>query len=130
MSPRDVAAFRLDEDMNWGLQFLKARDGLPVSEQVRRAITQWLRQQNADQRTVHRAFDDFETGMTAADNRQDGSLADLRLPKAFGDRLAGRRFGTLSESEMTAIEALAAAAKRGTKAHRLFWRRAVSQAKK
>jgi len=34
--------FWLDEDQREGLRVVKERDGVPESEQVRRAIAQWL----------------------------------------------------------------------------------------
>jgi len=39
---RKLAAFRLDTDILDGLQAVKVRDGVPVSEQVRRALLAWL----------------------------------------------------------------------------------------
>lgn len=42
MSPRTTTTIRLDDDLLEGLQELKERDGVPVSEQVRRAIQAWL----------------------------------------------------------------------------------------
>lgn len=41
-SVRKLAAFRLEPDILDGLQFVKERDGVPVSEQVRRALIAWL----------------------------------------------------------------------------------------
>jgi hypothetical protein len=40
--PRRVAAYRLDEDLIEGLEKVWARDGVQPSEQVRRAVRQWL----------------------------------------------------------------------------------------
>jgi hypothetical protein len=34
---------RIDDELLAGLQALKDRDGIPVSEQVRRAIEAWLK---------------------------------------------------------------------------------------
>jgi hypothetical protein len=42
--PRRFAAFRLDAGIVEGLRFLEKRDGIGVSEQVRRALWQWLEQ--------------------------------------------------------------------------------------
>lgn len=39
---RRVATFRLDEDLREGLQTIWVREGIPPSEQVRRAIRAWL----------------------------------------------------------------------------------------
>jgi metal-responsive CopG/Arc/MetJ family transcriptional regulator len=40
--PRRVTTFRIDEDLLQGLQEIWERDGVQVSEQVRRAIRMWL----------------------------------------------------------------------------------------
>ena len=45
MSPkRPLTAFRIDEDLKEGLQAVWERDGIGVSEQIRRAIRGWLEQ--------------------------------------------------------------------------------------
>ncbi len=43
MAPRTLAAFRIEPEILKGLQTVKERDGVPVSEQVRRALRQWLK---------------------------------------------------------------------------------------
>ena len=43
MTPLKPATFRLEAELLEGLQHLKERDGLPVTEQVRRAIQAWLK---------------------------------------------------------------------------------------
>lgn len=47
MSPRKLANFRLDEDLIDGLKFVFERDGVPQSEQVRRAVRAWLVERGA-----------------------------------------------------------------------------------
>ena len=42
MSPHPPTTFRIDPELIAGLQELRERDGVPVSEQVRRAIQMWL----------------------------------------------------------------------------------------
>ena len=43
MTPyRPTFTFRLDEELRAGLEEIWRRDGVPVSEQVRRAIQEWL----------------------------------------------------------------------------------------
>jgi hypothetical protein len=42
MTSRKLANFRLDEELLEGLAFLKERDGIPLTEQVRRAVKMWL----------------------------------------------------------------------------------------
>ena len=39
---RKLAAFRLDREIIDGLRRVKERDGIPTSEQVRRALIEWL----------------------------------------------------------------------------------------
>ncbi|MEO7891219.1 MAG: hypothetical protein ABIW19_14570 [Vicinamibacterales bacterium] len=43
MTPvRRVATFRVDEDVLEGMEFLRDRDGIPFSEQIRRGLRLWL----------------------------------------------------------------------------------------
>jgi Arc/MetJ-type ribon-helix-helix transcriptional regulator len=42
MAPRRISTFRIDEELLDGLRAVWERDGVPVSEQVRRAIRAWL----------------------------------------------------------------------------------------
>jgi ribbon-helix-helix protein len=42
MSPHPPTTFRVDPELLAGLHALKQRDGIPLSEQVRRAIQMWL----------------------------------------------------------------------------------------
>lgn len=42
MTPKKLAAFRLDVDLIAGLEDVKRKTGAPIAEQVRRAIQQWL----------------------------------------------------------------------------------------
>lgn len=42
MSPLRPTNFRLDEDVMAALREIKERDGVPVSEQVRRALLAWV----------------------------------------------------------------------------------------
>jgi len=39
---RTATTYRLEADILEGLQRIKERDGVPVSEQVRRALRMWL----------------------------------------------------------------------------------------
>ena len=41
-SLKKQTAFRIDPDILTGLQEVKVRDGIPLSEQVRRALRVWL----------------------------------------------------------------------------------------
>ena len=43
-SKKKQTAFRIDADIMAGLQGVKDRDGIPISEQVRRALREWLTQ--------------------------------------------------------------------------------------
>jgi len=43
MTPvRRVATFRIDDDLLEAMQRLQERDGIPQSEQIRRALRPWL----------------------------------------------------------------------------------------
>jgi len=43
MTPvRRVATFRVDNDLFAAMQRLQERDGMPLSEQIRRALRPWL----------------------------------------------------------------------------------------
>lgn len=42
MTNRVITTFRIDEELLTGLREVQARDGVLVSEQVRRAIRAWL----------------------------------------------------------------------------------------
>lgn len=42
MSPHKPTTFRIEPELLAGLQELRERDGVQVSEQVRRAIRMWL----------------------------------------------------------------------------------------
>lgn len=42
MSPHPPTTFRVEPELLEGMHALKERDGIPVSEQVRRAIRMWL----------------------------------------------------------------------------------------
>lgn len=42
MAPYTQTAFRLPDDMIEALHTVKQRDGIPLAEQVRRALSAWL----------------------------------------------------------------------------------------
>ena len=42
MSPKELTAFRVEADIVEGLRRIKARDGVPLSVQVDRALRAWL----------------------------------------------------------------------------------------
>ena len=42
MSPKELTAFRLEQDVIEGLRAVKERDGVPYSVQVDRALRAWL----------------------------------------------------------------------------------------
>lgn len=48
------ATFRLEADLLAGLQQVKVRDGIPVTEQVRRAIQAWLTDRGIEARKSDR----------------------------------------------------------------------------
>jgi len=41
-SERAVTTFRIDDDLRTAMDVLKERDGIPYSEQIRRALRMWL----------------------------------------------------------------------------------------
>jgi hypothetical protein len=124
---KELTAFRLEPSLLESLRVVKARDGVRISEQVRQAIVEWLERRHAEPGDLHRAFDFFEDSMAAVSNRR-GELDELPLPKEFGPRLGGRAFGSLTESDMQALDNFAKALGRRTKAHRDFWKKATQLA--
>lgn len=52
---RVLINFRIDRDLMAGLKFVAERDGVPQSEQVRRAIRAWLESRKAIKATSRRA---------------------------------------------------------------------------
>jgi hypothetical protein len=42
MSPQHPVSFRLEDEIVHGLKFVQERDGIPQTEQVRRALRAWL----------------------------------------------------------------------------------------
>ncbi len=42
MTPRRMATFRVDDELLEGMRRVYERDGVQISEQVRRAIRMWL----------------------------------------------------------------------------------------
>lgn len=57
MSPRTTTTMRIDDELLEGLQALKDRDGVPVSEQVRRAIEAWLKEKGIRVKAAPRRVD-------------------------------------------------------------------------
>ena len=52
---KEPYAFWITPDQKEGLRTIKARDGMPVSEQIRRAIDQWLEEQALEKAAPRRA---------------------------------------------------------------------------
>jgi hypothetical protein len=48
--PRKLYSFWIDKRLATGLKRIKKRDGMPESEQIRRAVDQWLRSKGAIKR--------------------------------------------------------------------------------
>lgn len=42
MSPKIASTFRIDNELLEALKAVKERDGMPISEQVRRALVSWV----------------------------------------------------------------------------------------
>jgi hypothetical protein len=51
MAERRVTTFRIDDHLLKGLRAVQERDGVPVSEQVRRAISRWLESKDILEKT-------------------------------------------------------------------------------
>jgi metal-responsive CopG/Arc/MetJ family transcriptional regulator len=52
MTPiRKVATFRIDDDLLEAMDALRERDGMPLSEQIRRALRPWLEQKGVLQKS-------------------------------------------------------------------------------
>jgi hypothetical protein len=41
MSPKTASTFRIDDELLKALRTVKERDGIPITEQVRRALLAW-----------------------------------------------------------------------------------------
>jgi hypothetical protein len=54
-STKKQTAFRIDPEILDGLQAVKERDGIPVSEQVRRALRTWLEEKGVQKTERKRA---------------------------------------------------------------------------
>jgi hypothetical protein len=50
-SAKKQTAFRIDPEILDGLQAVKDRDGVPISEQVRRALVAWLESKGLGKKT-------------------------------------------------------------------------------
>jgi Arc/MetJ-type ribon-helix-helix transcriptional regulator len=55
MSSLIATTFRLEENIVEGLRLVKERDGIPVSEQVRRALRAWLEERGVQKTERKRA---------------------------------------------------------------------------
>ena len=54
MPTRRVTTFRIDDELLDGLRFVQERDGVLVSEQVRRAIRAWLLERGVLKKPGHK----------------------------------------------------------------------------
>ena len=54
VTPRIATTYRIDDDILEGLRFIRERDGVPVSEQVRRALKAWLETRGVELKTAAR----------------------------------------------------------------------------
>jgi hypothetical protein len=48
MTPIHATTLRIDDRLMEGLRAVKERDGIPVSEQLRRAVEAWLREKGVE----------------------------------------------------------------------------------
>lgn len=51
MTPKRTTTMRIDDALLEGLQVVKDREGVPISEQVRRAIEAWLKAKGVSVKT-------------------------------------------------------------------------------
>lgn len=42
MTPKTASTFRIENELMTALREIKERDGVPISEQVRRALVMWI----------------------------------------------------------------------------------------
>ena len=54
LSPRKLSAFRIESEILDALHEIKVRDGVPLSEQVRRALLMWAEQRGVKVKTANR----------------------------------------------------------------------------
>lgn len=54
MSPTQMTNFRMDADILDALRRIKERDGIPLSEQIRRAALLWIEQKGETVRKAER----------------------------------------------------------------------------
>jgi hypothetical protein len=52
MTPLKQTAFRIEPALLEQLSAIKRRDGIPISEQVRRALAAWVESRKADRKRV------------------------------------------------------------------------------
>jgi hypothetical protein len=55
MSPRRLYNFRIDPELDDALKAVKERDGIAESEQIRRALREWLQKRGVLKATPRRA---------------------------------------------------------------------------
>jgi hypothetical protein len=55
VTPRRLYNFRIDAELDAGLKAVKARDGIGESEQIRRALLEWLKKKGVIKATSRRA---------------------------------------------------------------------------
>ena len=54
MSPKKLYSFFIDPALAEGLKVLKQRDGIPESEQIRRAVEAWLKRKGVGVKKAER----------------------------------------------------------------------------
>ena len=106
MTPTDrVVTFRPDEDLLHAMETLRDRDGVPFSQQIRRALRQWLEEKGVLESERKRAVRKSES--ISAQHAADINVVDLIAPSVpvLLDTIDGRqvvcsrRFHTRSWSQ-------------------------------
>ena len=103
--PKELTAFRLEQAQLDGLRILKERDGMSISDQVAKAVDNWLTDKGATFADAQRLFDEFEDGLATASNARE--LGKFKLPQEFGASLGGRFLAELTRKQMEAVDRFA-----------------------
>jgi hypothetical protein len=54
MAPRTLTNFRIDPELLDALRAIKKRDGLPIAEQIRRAIQAWVVERGINAKAIRK----------------------------------------------------------------------------
>lgn len=116
MTPRRVTTLRLDDRLLDGLKEVWDREGILVSEQIRRAVQIWLRERGIevelelprqgrrpwtdDERDIMKAWDDFSSKLEGKSTKVAGTM---RIPEEVYPPFAGVAIRDLSLGQLTEL---------------------------